>query len=124
MVGDGVTTREARKRKRNSSVDSAGTDSAREGRSPPDKCTNTVSPATPPAKCTKDKQTKQATIALVVATPSSTVPTCARLTRSSTLLAASSQAPLTPDTTSEALLAQEDLARSDEPCALQHPEGS
>ena len=42
MVGDGVTTREAQKRKRNSSADSAGTDSAREGRSPPDKCTNTV----------------------------------------------------------------------------------
>jgi hypothetical protein len=30
---------------------------------------------------------------------------------------------LPPDTTSEALFAQEDLARSDEPCELQHQEG-
>ena len=63
-------------------------------------------------------------IALVVATPSSIVPTFARVTHSATLLAASSQAPLPPDTTSKALLTQDELARSDEPCEIQQQEGS
>ena len=78
--------------------------------------------------CKKDKQkqiaaTKQAETTLVVATPS-TVPPAARFTRSSTQLAARSQAPLPPDTTSEALLTQDELARSDELCELQQQEGS
>ena len=76
----------------------------------------------------KDKQkqiaaTKQAATSLVVATPS-TVPTAARVTHLSTQLTASSQAPLPPDTTSEALLTQDELARSDELCELQQQEGS
>ena len=73
--------------------------------------------------CKKAKQkqiaaTKQAEIALVLATPT-TVLTAARRTRASTELAACSQAPLPPDTTSEALLTQDELARSDELCELQ-----
>ncbi len=48
----------------------------------------------------------------------------ARLTRASTELAARSQAPLPPDTTSQALLTQDELARSDELCELQQQEGS
>ena len=52
------------------------------------------------------------------------VPPAARFTRSSTQLAARSQAPLPPDTTSEALLTQDELARSDELCELQQQEGS
>ena len=77
MVGDGVSTQDARKRKRKNYADSAGTDGAIEGRSPPENCTNTVFPATPAAKQFKPKRiaaTKQATTALIVATPS-TVPT-------------------------------------------------
>ena len=62
--------------------------------------------------------TKQAKKALVLETPT-TVLLAARLTRVSTELAARSQAPLPPDTTSEALLTQDELARSDEPCELQ-----
>lgn len=42
----------------------------------------------------------------------------------STELAACSQAPLPPDTTSEELLTQDELARSDELCELQQQEGS
>ena len=61
--------------------------------------------------------------ALVVATPS-TIPSAARFTRWSTQLAARSQAPLPPNTTSEALLIQDELARSDELCELQQEEGS
>ena len=69
------------------------------------------------------KPTKQAETTLVVATPS-TVPPVARFTRSSTQLAARSQPPLTHDTTSEALLTQDELARSDELSELQQKEGS
>ena len=58
-----------------------------------------------------------------MATPS-TVPPAARFTRWSTQLAACSQAPLPPDTTSQALLTQDELAISDEPCELQQQEGS
>ena len=67
--------------------------------------------------------TKQVETVLVVATPS-TVPPAARFTRWSTQLAARSQAPFPPDTTSEALLTQDELARSDELCELQQQEGS
>ena len=64
------------------------------------------------------------TTALVVAAPSSIVRIGARVTRLAASLAASSQAPLPPDTTSEALMTQEDLARSDEPYELEQQEGS
>ena len=77
-------------------------------------------------RTSKQKQiatTKQAETTLVVATPS-TVPPAPRFTRSSTQLAAHSQAPLPPDTSSEALLTQDELARSDELCELQKQEGS
>ena len=60
---------------------------------------------------------------LGVATPS-TVPPAARVNHLSTQLAARSQAPLPPDTTSEALLTKDELARSDEPCELRQQEGS
>jgi hypothetical protein len=126
MAWDGVSTEDAWKRKRKNYADSAGTDGAIEGQSPSENCTNTVSRATPVAKQSKKKliaATKQAVTALVVATPS-TVPPAARVTCLSTQLAAHSQAPLPPDTTSEALLTQDELARSDEPCELQQQEGS
>ena len=77
MARDGVSTQDARKRKRKNYANSAGTDGAIEGQCPPENCTNTVSPATPAAKQSKQKliaSTKQAATALVVATPS-TVPT-------------------------------------------------
>ena len=109
------------KGKRNNPADSAGTDGAIEGQSPSENCTDKVSRATRAAEQAKRKQmaaTKQAKTALVVATPS-TVPPAARFTRSSTRLAARSQAPLPPDTTSEALLTKDELARSDELCELQ-----
>ena len=89
-------------------------------------CTDTVSRATRAAKQAKHEQiaaTKQEETALVVATPS-TVPPAARVTCWSTQLAACFQAPLPPDTTSEALLTQDELARSDELCELQQQEGS
>ena len=78
--------------------------------------------------CKKAKQkqiaaTKQAETSLVVATPSTVLP-AARVTRWSTQLAARSQAPLPPNTTYEALLTQDELAISDEPCELQQQEGS
>ena len=107
-------------------ADSAGTDGAIEGQSPAENSTNTTSHATRVAKKVKKKQiaaTKQAETALVVATPS-IVSLAARFTRWSTQLAACSQAPLPPDTTSQALLTQDELARSDEPCELQQQEGS
>ena len=107
-------------------ADSAGTDGAIEGQSPAGNCTNRVSHATRAAEQAKQKQiaaTKQAETTLVVATPS-TVPPAARVTHWSTQLAAHSQAPLPPDTTSEALLTQDELARSDELCELQQQEGS
>ena len=93
------------KGKRKNPADSAGTDCAIEGQSPVENCTNGVSRATRAAEQAKQKQiaaTKQAETTLVVATPS-TVPPAARFTRSSTQLAARSQAPLPPDTTSQAL---------------------
>ena len=111
---------------RKNPVDCAGTDGAIEGQSPAENCTDRVSRATRAAEQAKQKQiaaTKQAETALVVATPS-TVPLVARFTRWSTQLASRSQAPLPPDTTSEALLTQDELARSDELCELQQQEGS
>ena len=107
--------------KRMNPADSAGTDGAIEGQSPAENSTNTASHATRVAKKAKQKQiaaTKQAETALVLATPTTVLP-AARLTRPSTELAARSQAPLPPDTTSEALLTQDELARSDELCELQ-----
>ena len=109
------------KRKVNNPADSAGTDGAIEGQSPMENCIDRVSRATRAAEQAKQKQiaaTKQAETTLVVATPS-TVPPAARFTRRSTQLAARSQAPLPPDTTSKALLTQDELARSDELCELQ-----
>ena len=111
---------------RKNPADSAGTDGAIEGQSPTENCTDRVSHATRAAEQAKQKQiatTKQAETTLVVATPS-TVPPAARFTCSSTQLAARSQAPLPPDTTSAALLTQDELARSDELCELQQQEGS
>ena len=67
--------------------------------------------------------TKQAETTLVLATPSTVLP-AARVTHVSTKLAACSQAPFPPDTTSQALLTQDELARSDEPCELEQQEGS
>ena len=102
-------------------ADFAGTDGAIEGQSPAENCTDRVSRATRAAEQAKQKQiaaTKQAETTLVVATPS-IVPPAGRVTRLSTQLAARSQAPLPPDTTSEALLTQDVLARSDELRELQ-----
>ena len=110
--------------KRMNPADSAGTVGTIEGESPAENSRNTASHATRAAK--KQKQiaaTKQAETALVLATPS-TVLLAARVTRASTELAARSQAPLPPDTTSQALLTQDELAISDEPCELQQQEGS
>src|SRR3989337_3227181 len=45
MTGDGVSTEDTRKRKRKNYADSAGTDGAIEGQSPPENCTNAVSRA-------------------------------------------------------------------------------
>ena len=112
--------------KRMNPADSAGTDGAIEGESPAENSTNTASHATRAAKKAKQKQiaaTKQAETALVLATPTTVLP-AARFTRWSTQLAARSQAPLPPDTTSEALLTQDELARSDELCELQQQQGS
>ena len=85
---------------------SAGTHSVVEGPSPPAKSTNTVSPA-PPA-----------------AASASTIPASQPVTRSFAPELASSQAAFTPNTTSEALLTQQDLARSDEPHEHQHQDGT
>ena len=100
IVGNGITRRV--KRKRIFPGDSTGTYSAVEGPSPLAKSTNTVSPA-PPA-----------------AASASTIPASQRVTRSFASELASSQAAFTPNTTSEALLTQQDLARSDEPHENQH----
>ena len=92
--------------KRMNPADSAGTDGAIEGQSPAENSTNRVSHATRAVEKAKQKQiaaTKQAEIALVLATPTTVLP-AARVTRASTELAARSQAPLPPDTTSQALL--------------------
>ena len=104
IVGSVVTRRV--KRKRFCRRDFAGTYSAVEGPSPPAKSTNTVSPA-PPA-----------------AASASTVPASQPVTRSFAPKLASSQVAFTPNTTSEALLAQQDLARSDEPHEHQHQDGT
>ena len=107
-------------------ADSAGTDGAIEGQIQAEHSTNMVSHATRAAKKAKQKQiaaTKQAETALVLATPTTVLPV-ARHTRASTELAACSQAPFPPDTTSQALLTQDELAISDEPCELQQQEGS
>ena len=104
IVGSAVTRRV--KRKRICPRDSAGTYSAVEGPSPPAKSTNTVSPA-PPA-----------------AASASTVPASQPVTRSFAPELASSQAAFTPNTTSEALLTQQDLARSDESHEHQHQDGT
>ena len=112
--------------KRMNPADSAGTDGAIEGQSPAENSTNTASHATRAVEKAKQKQiasTKQAGTALVLATPSTLLP-AARVTRASTELGARSQAPLPPDTTSQALLTQDELARLDEPCELQQQEGS
>ena len=101
--------------KRMNPADSAGTDGAIEGQSPAENSTNTPSHATRAGKKAKQKQivaTKEAEIALVLATPTKVLP-AARVTRASTELAAHSQAPLAPDTTSQALLTQDELAISD-----------
>ena len=112
--------------KQKNPADSVGTDGAIEGQSLAENSTKTASHATRAAKKAKQKQiaaTKQAETALVLATPTTVLP-AARLTRASTELAARSQAPLPPDTTSEALLTQDELARLDELCELQQQEGS
>ena len=104
--------------KRMNPADSAGTDGAIEGQSPAENYTNTASHATRVAKKDKQKQiaaTKQAETALVLATPTTVLPASRRT---------HSQAPLPPDTTSQALLTQDELAISDEPCELQQQEGS
>jgi len=95
IVGSGVTRRVTRKRicRR----DTAGTYSAVEDPRPPAKSRNTVSPALP------------------AAASASIVPASQLVTRSFAPELASSQAAFTPNTTSEALLTQHDLARSDEP---------
>ena len=79
------------KRKRFCRRDSAGTYSAVEGTSPLAKSRNTVSPAPP------------------TAASASTVPAPQPVNRSFTPELASSQAAFTPNTTSEALLTQQDL---------------
>ena len=107
-------------------ADSAGTDGAIEGQSLAENSTNRVSHATRAAEKSKQKQiaaTKQAETTLVLATPTTVLPV-ARLTHASTELATRSQAPLPPDTTSQALLTQDELAISDEPCELQQQDGS
>ena len=63
--------------KRMNPVDFAGTDGAIEGQSPAENSTNTPSHATRAAKKAKQKQiaaTKQAKIALVLATPTIVLP--------------------------------------------------
>ena len=110
MTGDGVSTKDTRKRKRKNYADSAGTDGAIEGQSPVENCTNKVSRATRAVEQAKQKQiaaTKQAETALVVATPS-TVPPAACVTCLSTQLAACSQAPFPPDTSGALMTSWQD----------------
>ena len=112
--------------KRMNPADSAGTDGAIEGESPAENSTNTASHATRATKKSKQKQiaaTKQAETVLVLATPTIVLPS-ARHTRAPTELAACSQAPFPPNTTSQALLTQDELAISHEPCEVQQQEGS
>ena len=73
LTGDGVSTKDTRKRKRKNYADSTGTDGAIEGQSPAENCTNGVSRATRATEQAKQKPiaaTKQAETTLVVATPS------------------------------------------------------
>ena len=108
------------KGKRKNPIDSGATDGAIEGQSPAENSTNRVSHATWAAEKAKQKQiaaTKQAETTLVLATPTKVLP-AARLTRAWTELVAHSQAPLPPDTTSQALLTQDELALSDEPVSF------
>ena len=112
--------------KRMNPADSAGTDGAIEGQCLAENSTNRVSHATQAAEKAKQKQiaaTKQAETTLVLATPTIVLP-ATRVTHASTELATRSQVPLPPDTTSQALLTQDELARSDEPCEIQQQEGS
>jgi hypothetical protein len=104
IVGNGVTRRV--QWKRICPRDTAVTYSAVEGPSPPAKSTNTVSPA-PPA-----------------AASASTVPVSQRVTHLFAPQLARSQAAFTPNTTSEAQLTHQDLARSDEPHEHQHQDGT
>ena len=104
IVGS-VVTRQV-KQKRICRRDSTGTYSAIEGPSPPAKSTNTVSPVLP------------------AATSASTVPASQRVTRSFAPELANSQDTFTPNTTSEALLTQQDLARSYEPHEHQHQDST
>ena len=104
IVGSVVTRRV--KRKRFCHRDSAGTYSAVEGPSPPAKSTNTVSPALP------------------AAASASIVPAYQLVTRLFAPELASSQAAFTPNTTSEAQLIQQDMARLDEPHEHQHQDGT
>ena len=100
--------------KRKNPADSTGTDGAIDGQSLTGNFTNRVSRATRAAEQAKQEQiaaTKQAETSLVVATPS-TVPPAARVTRLSTQLAARSQAPLPPDTTSEAIAIRPQTVKS------------
>ena len=86
MKGDGVSTKDTQKWRWNNPADSAGSDGAIEAQSLAENFTNGVSRATRAVEQGKQKPiaaTKQAEIALVVATPS-TVPPAARFTRSST----------------------------------------
>ena len=80
--------------------------SAVEGPSPSAKSTNTVSPAPP------------------VAASASTVLASQPVSRSFAPELASSQVAFTPNNTSEALLTQQDLARSDEHHEHQHQDGT
>ena len=78
MTGDGVSSKDTRKRKQKNYADSAGTDGAIEGQSPAENCTDRVSRATRAVEQAKQKQiaaTKHAEITLVVATPSTVPPT-------------------------------------------------
>ena len=56
MTGDGVSTKDTRKWKRNNYADSVGTDGAIEGQSPVENSTNRVSHATRAAKKAKQKK--------------------------------------------------------------------
>ena len=55
MAGDGVSTQDARKRKRKNYASSAGTNDGIEDQSPPKSYENMVSPATLAAKQSKHK---------------------------------------------------------------------
>ena len=112
--------------KRMNPADSAGTDGAIEGQSPAENSTNTASHATRVAKKAKQKQKSIHTVSRAppAVASASIVPASQPVTRSFAPELASSQAAFTPNTTSEALLTQQDLARSDEPHEHQHQDGT